>query len=84
MNIESVNKLMIVVIMIMSVFVLSGQTYQQDKSLLGSGAAAEGGQYKFNGSVGQISVETSSGGQFVVQAGFWQKNLDLIFEDEFE
>ncbi len=63
---------------------LHGQTLQLEKQVMVSGGQASGGQFKVSSSVGQIITEKSAGGQFAVQAGFWQVNNDLIFEDEFE
>lgn len=65
---------------------LHGQDFKLEKHLLSSGgdAAMKGGQFSLSGSVGQVTTEKSEGGTWSVQAGFWQMNNDLIFENEFE
>lgn len=83
MNKVSVN-IRMVLLLLMSAFTLNGQNFELEKHGLASGGHSSGGQFHLSASVGQSITDKSVGGQLIVQAGFWQVNNDLIFEDEFE
>lgn len=85
---ESAKRKLITGLLLLNVFSLHGQNFEMEKYVLSSGGSSNeqvsGGQFEMSSSVGQITTEKSTGGQFAVQAGFWQVNDDLIFENEFE
>lgn len=81
------KKAVMSVVFLVSTLTLKGQDFYMEKQLLspgGGNTAMNGGPYSLSGSVGQITTEISEGDAVVIQAGFWQKNNDLIFENEFE
>lgn len=64
--------------------ITQAQNFEQKKTLIASGGSASADGYELSGSMGQINSERATGGPYTLQAGFWQQNIDLIFEAEFE
>lgn len=64
---------------------IAGNGYEIKKHVISSGGGlSEGGNYKVNGSIAQMTTEKSIGGGYVINSGFWQNNSDLIFKNNFE
>jgi hypothetical protein len=54
-------------------------------SINNGGGKMSGGQFELSSSIGQTDAkETISGGNFSLNAGFWQENTDLIFKNSLE
>ena len=64
--------------------VLKAQDYAITKQQMGSGHESTGGRYVLNSSSGQSVVGITDGEGYEVSAGFWQRNTDLIFKDDYE
>lgn len=66
---------------------VSGGDFQITKSTIdGGGATSSGGDFSVTGTIGQNdgSLRTSTGGNFLLDSGFWAKSIDRIFKDGFE
>ena len=54
-------------------------------SINNGGSRMSGGNYEMNASIAQVDASTTqSNGNYVLTAGFWQQNTDLIFKNGFE
>ncbi|MCB1582898.1 MAG: hypothetical protein R3E90_01000 [Marinicella sp.] len=71
-------------LLFLTVLELHGQTLELEKQVMVSGDKVSGGQFELSSSMGQVFTTQSTGNNYVLQAGFWQQDNDLIFTDEFE
>ena len=83
---RNINKLIICVFLIGSSISQSFAQYEIKKYTINSGGAKiTGGNFHLQSSIGQVDANTVlTGGDFSLNSGFWQKNTDLIFKNNFE
>ena len=54
-------------------------------SINSGGSNINGGNFEMKSSIGQVDAShTMSGGNFQLNGGYWHKNTDLIFNNDFE
>ena len=54
-------------------------------SINSGGSDMSGGIFEMKSSIGQVDASnTTSGGNFQLNGGYWHKNNDLIFKNDFE
>lgn len=64
----------------------SGGAYVVQKTTFdGGGSSASGGSYSIQTTISQpdASTDVMTGGLYEMNTGFWTKNGDLIFKDDF-
>lgn len=84
MALSGIQKTCLALVIIALAWGLDAQDYAITKQQIGSGHESTGGRYTLNGSSGQAVTGLTDGGDYQLSSGYWGKNTDLIFRDDYE